>query len=438
MRIHLVSLGCAKNLVDSERMLGRLMQAGWSFTPEPGDAETIVVNTCSFISSAIDESIDTILEMARFKHAGTCRRLIVTGCLPERFREEIADSLPEVDFFLGTGAFHEIVKAVQGSLTPSGCHLPDPNLTAMQDAAAPRLLCSAQTAYLKIAEGCSRHCTYCIIPKLRGKQKSQPLEHVVSEARLLLSRGIKELILVAQDTTAYGNDLDPPVSLVPVLESVSSICEDVWIRFLYAHPQSINASIIRTVAAYGNICSYFDMPIQHVSSRLLKRMGRHYTADDLYRLYDHIRSSVPDAALRTTVMVGFPGETDKDFEKLLAFIEEIRFDHLGVFVYSDSKDLPSYKLSGHVPENVARDRYDRLMSRQLSISFENNQKHFGKILKVLVETKATEHLFTGRTFFQAPEVDGVTYIRSENLPTGSFARVKITESLEYDLVGEPV
>jgi len=438
MKIHLVSLGCAKNLVDSERMLGRLMQAGWPYTPEPGEAETIIVNTCSFIESAINESIDTILEMARFKQTGTCRRLIVAGCLPERFREDIIESLPEVDFFLGTGAFHEIVKAVKGPLTPSGCLLPHPDSISVEDTEPHRLLSSAQTAYLKIAEGCSRHCTYCIIPKLRGKQKSRSLENIVSEARSLISRDIKELILVAQDTTAYGNDLDPPVSLVKVLESIAGISGDVWIRLLYAHPQSMDASIVRTVATYRNICSYFDIPIQHASSRLLKRMGRNYTSGDLYRLYDQIRSLIPAAALRTTVIVGFPGETDKDFEALLAFVEEIRFDHLGVFVYSDSQDLPSHPLSGHIPEYVAKERYERLMSRQLQISLENNQKHFGRIYSVLVETKAKEHLFTGRTCFQAPEVDGITYIHSESLLTGSFARVKITDFLEYDLIGETV
>jgi ribosomal protein S12 methylthiotransferase len=438
MKIHLVSLGCAKNLVDSERMLGRLMQAGWPYTSEPGEAETIIINTCSFIESAINESIDTILEMARFKHAGTCRRLIVAGCLPERFREDIVDSLPEVDFFLGTGAFHEIVKAVRGSLPSSGCHLPDPDSIALEDTEAPRRLSSAYTAYLKIAEGCSRHCTYCIIPKLRGKQKSRPLESVVSEARSLISRDIKELILVAQDTTAYGSDLNPPVSLNQVLASIAGISAEAWIRLLYAHPQSMDASIVHTVATYRNICSYFDIPIQHASSRLLKRMGRNYTLSDLYRLYDQIRSLIPAAVLRTTVMVGFPGETDKDFEELLAFVEAVRFDHLGVFIYSDSQDLPSHTLPGHIPEIVARDRYDRLMARQLQISFENNQKHLGRIYSVLVETQAKEHLFTGRTCFQAPEVDGITYIHSESLSTGSFARVKITDVLEYDLIGATV
>lgn len=438
MKIHLVSLGCAKNLVDSEMMLGRLVQAGWPHTADPRKADTIIINTCSFIESATNESIDTILEMAKFKNSGICRRLIVTGCLPERFREEIVDSLPEVDFFLGTGAFHEIEKAVKGPAEPSGCHLPDPHFQDLQDQETPRLLSSPHMAYLKIAEGCSRHCTYCIIPKLRGKQKSRPLENIVAEARFLISKGIKELILVAQDTTAYGNDLDPPVSLDQVLKSVADISDETWVRLLYAHPQSIGPDVIQTVAAYRNICSYFDIPIQHASNRLLKNMGRNYTSDDLYSLYDKIRSLVPRAVLRTTVMVGFPGETDKNYKALVNFVDAIRFDHLGVFVYSDSKDLSSHKLSGHIPEKVAKDRYDRLMLRQSKISFENNQKHIGKVYDVLVETEAKKNLFTGRTFFQAPEVDGITYIHSEKLSLGAFAGVRVTDVLEYDLMGDIV
>jgi ribosomal protein S12 methylthiotransferase len=436
MRIHLVSLGCAKNLVDSERMLGRLHQEGWPHTTDPGQADTIIVNTCSFIESAISESIDTILEMARYKQTGTCRRLIVTGCLPERFREEIIASLPEVDIFLGTGGFHEIVTAAKGPLSSSGCYLPDPDMATPEDKAPPRLISNPHTTYLKVAEGCGRRCTYCIIPKLRGKQKSQPPESLIAEARFLISNGVKELNLVAQDTTAYGGDLNPPASLTEVLEGISGISPEIWIRFLYAHPLSIDTTIIRTVAAHRNICSYFDIPIQHVSSRILKKMGRNYTSEDLTKLFADIRSLIPDVALRTTVMVGFPGETDKDFEELLNLVEETRFDNLGVFTYSDSEDLPSHKLGGHVPEDVAKNRYDRLMSSQSIISLENNQNHIGRNYDVLVETKTNENLFAGRTFFQAPEVDGITYIHSEKLLPGSFASVRITDALEYDLIGE--
>jgi ribosomal protein S12 methylthiotransferase len=438
MKLHLVSLGCAKNLVDSELMLGRLMRAGGTVTPDPGNADIIIINTCSFIESAINESIDTILELARHKQTGVCQRLIVAGCLPERFRDKIVESLPEVDFFLGTGAFNEIVTAVKGSLGPAPCFLPAPDSSLLQEHAATRVLSSSHMAYLKIAEGCSRHCTYCIIPKLRGKQKSRCLDDIVAEARSLISSGVKELVLVAQDTTNYGKDLRSPVSFSRVLEEIAEISENTWVRFLYGHPESLEDSVIRTVAAQHNICSYFDIPIQHVSDRILKKMGRNYDADDLNRLFDKIRLMVPDAALRTTVIAGFPEETDQDFQTLLNFITSIRFDHLGVFIYSDSEDLPSHRLSNHVPQREAKDRYDHLMSRQLDISLENNRKHMGKVYDVLVEGATDDGAAVGRTFFQAPEVDGVTYIRSKGLQIGSFVSVRIVDSFEYDLKGDVV
>lgn len=436
MKLHLVSLGCAKNLVDSEMMMGRLMQAGWNSTPDPGKAEIIIINTCSFIESAVNESIDTVLGLARYKQTGVCRRLIVAGCLPERFREDIVHALPEVDCFLGTGAFHEIEKAADGSLDPYECFLPDPDLIPLQKQEFARAISSPHMAYLKIAEGCSRHCTYCIIPKLRGKQKSRRLEDVIAEARFLISSGVKELVLVAQDTTFYGKDLYPPVSLNRLLEDISELSDNVWIRILYGHPESIDDHFIRTVAKHQNICSYFDIPIQHVRDSILKKMGRNYTSDDLRRLYDKIRSFVSDAALRTTVIVGFPGETDKDFEALLTFVKDVRFDHLGVFIYSDSDDIPSHRLPGHIPESVAKDRHDQLMSCQLEISLENNRKHIGSVYAALVEEATEYNLFSGRTFFQAPEVDGITYIHSDQLKIGSFVNIMIADAYEYDLAGE--
>jgi len=438
MKLHLVSLGCAKNLVDSEVMLGRLVKAGWTNTRDPGEAHIIIVNTCSFIESAINESIDTILALAKYKHNGFCRRLIVAGCLPERFREEIVTAIPEVDLFLGTGAFDKIVEAVDGSLNAVSCFLPDPNLTGVQHQEVPRIRSSSHMAYLKIAEGCNRHCTYCIIPKLRGKQKSRRLEDIVAESRDLISSGVKELVLVAQDTTGYGLDLCPPVSLSRLLESISEISERIWIRLLYGHPESIEDSVIKTISRHPNICSYFDIPIQHSSDGVLKKMGRNYTSANLRRLFDKIRSAVSDAALRTTVIVGFPGETDKDFEALLSFVKDICFDHLGVFIYSDFKDLNSHNLPCHIPEHVAKDRHDKLMCCQSKISLDNNQKYIGKIYDVLVENTTGENLFNGRTFFQAPEVDGITYIHSHGLEIGSFVGVRVADAFEYDLTGEVV
>ncbi|MDL1984707.1 MAG: 30S ribosomal protein S12 methylthiotransferase RimO [Deltaproteobacteria bacterium] len=438
MKLHLVSLGCAKNLIDSEVMLGRLVNAGWVITDDPAEAEIIIVNTCSFIEPAVNESIDTILELVKFKETGICRHLVVTGCLPERFREEIVHALPEVDIFLGTGAFDRIVHAVNGSSDFSKCLLPDPNLLTMQAKEAHRVRSLSHIAYIKIAEGCSRHCAYCIIPRLRGKYRSRNHEDIIAEARSLVLSGVKELILVAQDTTSYGKDLNMSVDLSGLLESISDISEDVWIRLMYGHPESIDESIVKTIATYDNICTYFDIPVQHVSNSVLKRMCRKYTRDDLYRLFEKIRETAPDCALRTTAIVGFPGETDKDFQQLFDFAEDICFDHLGVFLYSDSEDLQSHRLSHHVPKNTAKERHDRLMSRQADISLKNNQKYIGRVLKVLVEEKSEDNLFVGRTYFQAPEVDGITYINSNQLQPGRFAGIKITDAFEYDLAGKTV
>jgi ribosomal protein S12 methylthiotransferase len=319
----------------------------------------------------------------------------------------------------------------------------------LQDKDSPRDLSQPHLAYLKIAEGCSKTCTYCIIPKLRGNQRSRLPADIVSEARRLVANGAKELVLVAQDTTAYGRDLAEPVNLGQLMESLASAKFDdqqnidgPWFRVLYGHPESIDDSFIKTVASFHNVCSYFDIPIQHASTSILKRMGRQYTRRNLSRLFDRIRTQVPDAVLRTTIIVGFPGETDKDFEQLMGFAEEVRFDHLGVFIYSDSDDLSSHHLSSHVPKDVALERYHQIMSAQSGISSENNQKYIGKIVKVLVEESLENNLFAGRTNFQAPEVDGISYINTSSLPfdlkIGSFTDMRVTDAMEYDLMGEAV
>ncbi len=438
MKLNLVSLGCARNLVDSETMLSRLVKAGWSITQEAADADVIIVNTCSFISDAVDESIDTILELTRFKKTGNCKRLLVTGCLPERFREALAESLPEVDIFLGTGAYDRVAEVLSESLKKSSktCLLPDPDNVPFHKSDVPRIHTSGTYAYLKIAEGCSKHCTYCIIPKLRGKHRSRPTDDILYEAKQLIRSGAKELTLVAQDTTFYGKDLRPQTSLAELLEKLSAVSEDIWLRFLYAHPKSMDTDLMKIVAAHKNICSYFDIPIQHASDNILKKMGRGYTSDDLRRLFGMIRSTVPDASLRTTIITGFPGETEKEFELLLNFIEEIRFDHLGVFTYSDSEDLPSHNLSEPVNQDTANKRQDILMNRQADISRAINVKHIGKTYQILVEKGPEEGSLIGRTSFQAPEVDGVTFVSAEKLQIGKFTPIKITNAFEYDLAGE--
>ncbi len=439
-KLHLVSLGCAKNLVDSEIMLGRLGKTGCEFTQDPSAAEIIIVNTCSFIKSAADESIDTILELAKFRTAGKCRRLIVTGCLPERYGDDISSALPEVDFFLGTGAYHMIAQAADGALEDkTRCLMPDPDSIGQAELNGPRVRSSPHIAYLKVAEGCSRHCTYCIIPRLRGKQKSRACEDIIEEARKMILSGAKELILVAQDTTAYGTDLkESGPGFQQLLREMAEIDSRVWIRFLYGHPESMHEDIVKTAAELDNVCSYFDIPVQHASQNVLKRMGRQYTKDDLLRLFDTIRSRDAGASLRTTVITGFPGETENDFETLLGFVSEVGFDHMGVFTYSDSEDLPSHKLTGHVPEDVARDRLDTLMSAQADISSAKNRQRIGKTYRVLVENELGDGLYSGRTVFQAPEADGITSIRSGILKTGSFAMIKITDASEYDIKGEAV
>jgi ribosomal protein S12 methylthiotransferase len=437
MNIHIVSLGCARNLVDSEVMTGKLREAGCIPVQDPEDADVIIVNTCSFIEAAANESIDTILALAAFKKSGTCSRLIVTGCLPERYREDIVSALPEVDVFLGTGAYNRIVEVVQESQYLSACILPDPDGITVENSGVARELTTGPMAYLKIAEGCNRCCTYCIIPKLRGRQKSRSMEDIVTEAGKLAAFGVRELTLVSQDTTAFGQDLNDPADLSQLLDRLSQIHYDIWIRFLYGHPESITYAMIQTVADHPMICPYFDIPVQHASDSVLKCMGRRYGRKELLQLFESIRATVPEASLRTTVIVGFPGETDADFELLLSFVKEVRFDHLGVFIYSDADDLPSHNLPNPVPAAVARRRHNRLMTAQKKISTENNRGYLEKIIPVLVESTPEKGVYVGRTRFQAPEVDGVTIIHADQLEIGDVIRVRITDSLAYDLIGVP-
>jgi ribosomal protein S12 methylthiotransferase len=442
-----VSLGCAKNQVDSEFMLGRLKQAGWILVDDPEDAQTIVVNTCSFIESAVEESIDTIVELAGYKKGGLCRRLVVTGCLPERYREKLLQAIPEVDVFLGTGAFDQIVEAVGDPGIVHEAILPDPDRVCPERGGAARVLTAPHTAYLKVAEGCDKTCTYCIIPKLRGRHKSRPVEDVLTESRELIASGVQELILVAQDTTSYGLDLKPPTTLGCLVNGLANLADGgcrtsqpPWVRILYGHPESIAEDFIHAVASHPNVCPYFDVPIQHASNRILKRMGRRYSGEKLRRLFRRIRAVVPDAALRTTVILGFPGETDEDFKQVVDFAEEIRFDHLGVFIYSDAEDLASHRMRDHVPKALAQERYDQLMSVQMDVAADKNQKQIGKVFQVLIEENLENHMYAGRTAFQAPEVDGVTYVSTaqsgRRLRLGRFVPARINDAMEYDLMGE--
>lgn len=444
MDIHIVNLGCARNQVDSEIMAGHLKQAGYGIVAEPAQAEAIIINTCCFIEAAANESIDTILAAAAYKKSGRCRQLIVAGCLPERYRETLREALPEGDLFLGTGAYDQIVAALEAQRTgPAPCLLPDPDRLAPQTSETPRDLTPGPMAYLKIAEGCDRDCTFCIIPRLRGRQKSRSMRDILAEGRALVAAGVQELVLVGQETTRYGHDRGKGETLAGLLRELSTIAGDRWVRFMYGHPESLSDEIVQTVASQPNLCSYFDIPIQHISATLLRRMGRPYDPQRIVERVRHIRAVVPEAALRTTVIVGFPGETEKDFEQLQYFMERVPFDHLGVFIYSDAEDLASHRLADHVPAEVARQRRTLLMEKQKGIAEGLNRKYLDTIQEVLLESAPEPGLFIGRTMFQAPEVDGLTYVRvggrlPESLSPGRFANVRIVDTLEYDLVGEPL
>jgi ribosomal protein S12 methylthiotransferase len=441
MNVHLISLGCPRNLVDSEIMLGRLLEAGYTITSHESDANCVVVNTCSFIRPAVDESIDTILEMGRWKQQARGRRLVVVGCLPQRYGADLAKALPEVDVFLGTGAFGHIIRAVRGAHLGARTLLPRPDAAAVCDAKAPRFpTTSLHTAYLKVAEGCSGQCTYCIIPKLRGPQRSRLMEDVLSEAKRLAEAGVRELILVAQNTAAYGEDLGRGYGLEHLLAKLATISQLTWIRVLYGHPDYVTDGLMKTVASHDSICPYFDIPVQHIREPILKRMGRRHNSQSILALFGRIRRNVPGAVLRTTLMVGFPGETEEDFDALLHLIETVRFDHLGAFAYSNEKDLLSNRLKDHVSESVKQERLKRLMTRQGDLSLENSQKYVGRILKVLLEGPAKEPHgpWIGRASFQAPEIDGVIYVNEGKAKPGTLVDVRITAAHQYDLTGDMV
>jgi ribosomal protein S12 methylthiotransferase len=441
MIVYVETLGCSRNQVDSEIMLGRLVAAGHTRTLDPAKARAIVVNTCSFISTAAEEAVDTILALAKYKEQGACRRLIVTGCLAQRYKDDpdLTGTLPEVDAFVGTGACEQIVDVVENAGTVPLALFPDPNERQFADLSVARVLSGDPHAYVKVSEGCNRHCTYCIIPALRGRQRSRPVADICAEALFLLKKGVKEIILTAENTTDYGRDLSDGTGFHHVLETLSMqvarVNPEVWIRFLYTHPVSLTQKIVHTVKDHDNICSYYDVPIQHADPAMLRRMGRPYSHEDLTDLFAMIRKTDPDAALRTTVITGFPGETDDRFNTLLDFIEAVKFDHLGVFAYSDAQDLPSHALTNHVPPDVAQKRHDILMAAQAKISVQVNQTYVGRTCPVLVEENPEPELFIGRTMFQAPEVDGVTFIYSSGLAIGSIVQVKITDGFAYDIAG---
>lgn len=438
MKILFVSLGCDKNLVDSEEMLGILTEKGFEITDDELDADVIVVNTCSFIHDAKEESIQTILEMAEYRTGGSCKALVVTGCLAERYREEILEEIPEVDAVLGVTAIDDIAKSVEKVLEGEKILLfPDKN--ALTNGAQKRIITTGgHYGYLKIAEGCDKHCTYCIIPKIRGDYRSVPMEKLLQQATMLAQEGIKELIVVAQETTVYGKDIYGEKSLHQLLKELCKIPGFVWIRVMYCYPEEIYPELIQVMKEESKICRYLDIPIQHASDRILKRMGRSTSKEQLVSTIAALRAEMPDVVLRTTLITGFPGETEEDFEEVMEFVDEMEFDRLGVFTYSAEENTPAALMTEQIPEEVKVERQAEIMELQQDISLELGGQRVGQELLVFVEGKVTdEEAYVGRTYADAPGVDGYIFINtSEQLMSGDFVRVRVTGALEYDLIGE--
>ena len=438
MNILFISLGCDKNLVDSEVMLGLLDAKGYQMVDDETLADVIVVNTCCFIHDAKEESIQTILKMAQYKTKGRLKALIVTGCLAQRYQKEILEEIPEVDAVLGTTSYDKIVETVEEALAGNG-HLELADVDALPLVDVKRLVTTGgHYAYLKIAEGCDKHCTYCIIPKIRGNYRSVPMERLLKEAEELAEQGVKELILVAQETTLYGKDLYGEKSLSKLLRELCKINGIRWIRILYCYPEEIDDALIQVMKEEKKICHYLDLPIQHANDTILKRMGRRTSKQQLKKIVRKLRQEIPDIALRTTLITGFPGETQEQHEELMEFVDEMEFDRLGVFTYSPEEDTPAAEMSDQISEEVKQERQAELMELQQDIVFDQAEDMIGQEVLVMIEGKvADENAYVGRTYKDAPNVDGLIFINTdEELMSGDFAKVKVTGALEYDLIGE--
>lgn len=439
-KILFISLGCDKNLVDSEVMLGILADRGFEMTDTEDDADIIIINTCCFITDAKEESINTILEMAEYKKTGPCKALIVTGCLAQRYKQEIVDEIPEVDAVIGTSKYDEIFDAVDQAL--KGSHFLDvDDLDRLPSVPGKRILTTGgHYAHLKIAEGCDKHCTYCIIPKIRGNYRSVPMEQLLAEAASLAEQGVKELILVAQETTLYGMDLYGKKSLHILLQELAKIKGIRWIRILYCYPEEIYPELIETIKNEKKVCHYLDMPIQHASDAILKRMGRRTTKAQLKETVSLLRKEIPDIVLRTTLIAGFPGETQEQHEELMEFVDEMEFERLGVFAYSPEENTPAASMPDQIPEEIKEERRDAILELQQEIAFDKAADMVGRTLYAMIEGKvADEPAYVARTYADSPDIDGYVFVNTgEMLMSGDFVKVKITGSAEYDLIGELV
>ena len=440
MKILFISLGCDKNLVDTEEMLGILRSEGYEFTDDEQDADIIVVNTCCFINDAKEESINTICEMAECKKHYNCKVLIVTGCLAQRYKEEIIKEIPEVDGILGTSSYDEIVRIINDAMDgKKSAEFKD--LNRLPEVYTDRIITTGgYYAYLKIAEGCDKNCTYCIIPKIRGHYRSIPMERLAEQGEKLAEAGVKELILVAQETTLYGRDLYGEKSLHKLLERLCRIEGIKFIRILYCYPEEIYDELIDTIKREKKVCHYLDMPIQHCNDEILRRMGRRTNKEQLKGIVKKLRSEIPDIILRTTLISGFPGETREAHRELLEFVDEMEFDRLGVFTYSPEENTPAAEFTNQVDEQTKEDRKNEIMELQQEIAFEKSENVIGRELIAMIEGKvADENAYVGRTYMDAPGVDGYVFVKSdEELMTGDMVKVKITAASDYDLIGEKI
>ena len=445
IKLFCVSLGCDKNLVDTEKMLGVAGGLGVSFTDDETEADAILINTCCFIGDAKEESVNTILDMARYKEEGKCRALIVAGCLAQRYKQEIIDEIPEVDAILGTTSYEEIGNVLTRLFEENGEEKKAEHISCFHDLkelptqAEKRVMTTGgHYAFLKIAEGCDKRCTYCIIPYLRGPYRSVPMEQLLAEARELADNGVRELILVAQETTLYGKDLYGEKSLPKLLHELAQIPGIYWIRIQYCYPEEITDELIQTIKSEEKVCHYLDIPIQHASDRILRRMGRRTHKAELKERISTLRREISDIALRTTFICGFPGETQEDHEELMEFVDEMEFERVGVFTYSAEEDTPAYSYPDQIPEKVKEERRADVMELQQEIAFEHCENMVGKVLDVMIEGKvADEPAYVGRTYMDAPNVDGLIFVNAdEMLMSGDFVRVKVTGANEYDLIGE--
>ena len=438
MKVLFISLGCDKNLADSEEMLGLLTGKGHEIVDSEEEAEVIVINTCCFIHDAKEESIENILEMAEYKKAGTCKVLIVTGCMAQRYKEEIIEEIPEVDAVLGTTSYMDILKAIDEAC--EGRHFQEfRDINELPEDSGRRVLTTGgHYGYLKIAEGCDKHCTYCIIPSLRGRFRSVPQERLIAQAEHMAEQGVKELILVAQETTMYGTDLYGKKTLHLLMKELCKIKGIRWIRVLYCYPEEIYDELIQVMKEEKKICHYLDLPIQHASDRILKRMGRRTTRAQLTATIEKLRKEIPDIVLRTTLITGFPGETEEDHQELMEFVDEMEFDRLGAFTYSPEEGTPAETMEDQIPEEIKEERRDEIMELRQEISLEKGNDRIGQELLVMIEGKVSgESAYIARTYGDAPKVDGYIFVQTgELLMTGDFAKVRVTGALEYDLIGE--